>query len=250
MMNEWEITMKNKLRMFTLAALSTLLITPTFAADITVATAAGYRKPMNEIYTAFTEATGIGIESAFGNIKQIEAQARQNPDIQMLIGDWDFIKPMGFSDNHQQLGQGKLILVGPKGRMLINIDDLKTENIQRVAIGNRKSTIYGKAAIECLTAHNMIDDTEAKLMQVSTLPQVSTYVLTNEVDAGFVNLSEALAHVDKFSTPIEMPQSCYRPIDLSIVAIDGRESVEGKALLDFLASDSTKEILKRHGLNH
>lgn len=241
--------MKNKLRTLTLTALSTLLISPAFAADITVATAAGYRKPMNEIYTAFTEATGIRIESAFGNIKQIEVQARQNPDIQMLIGDWDFIKPMGFSESHQQLGQGKLILVGPKGSMLTSLDNLKAENIQRVAIGDRKSTIYGKAAIECLTAHKMLENLDAKLMQVSTLPQVSTYVITNEVDAGFINLSEAMAHADKFSTPIEMPQSCYRPIDLSIVAIDGRESVEGKALLAFLAADSTKEILKRHGLN-
>lgn len=242
--------MKNTLRTFTLAALSTLFITPAFAADITVATAAGYRKPMNEIYTAFTDATGIKVESAFGNIKQIEAQARQNPDIQMLIGDWDFIKPMGFSEKHQQLGQGKLILVGPKGSTLTSIDDLKAENIQRVAIGDRKSTIYGKAAIECLTAHKMLNNIDVKLMQVSTLPQVSTYVLTNEVDAGFVSLSEALAHADKFATPIEMSQSCYRPIDLSIVAIDGRDSVEGKALLEFLASDSTKVILKRHGLNH
>lgn len=241
--------MKNTLRTFTLATLSTLFITPAFAADITVATAAGYRKPMNEIYTAFTDATGIKVESAFGNIKQIEAQARQNSDIQMLIGDWDFIKPMGFSENHQKLGQGKLILIAPKGSTLTNIDDLTAESMQRIAIGDRKSTIYGKAAIECLTDYKILGSVDAKLMQVSTLPQVSTYVLTKEVDAGFVNLSEAMAHADKFSDPIEMPQSCYRPIDLSIVAIDGRDSVEGKVLLEFLASDSTKEILKRHGLN-
>lgn len=240
---------KNKLCTFLLVSLPSLFITSAFATDITVVTAAGYKKPMNEVYTAFTEATGIGIESAFGNIKQIEAQANQNPDVQMIIGDWDFIKPMGFSEKNQQLGQGKLILVAPKNSTLTKIEDLKTEKIQKIAIGNRKNTIYGKAAIECLTDHKLLDEVEAKLMQVSTLPQVSTYVLTNEVDVGFVNLSEAMAHMDRFTTPIELPQSCYRPIDLSIVSIDGRESVEGTVLLDFLASDETKEILKRHGLH-
>lgn len=110
-----KITVKNTLRTFTLAALSTLFITPAFAADITVATAAGYRKPMNEIYTAFT-------------------------------------KPIGFSENHQKLGQGKLILIAPKGSTLTNIDDLTAESMQRIAIGDRKSTIYGKAAIEFLAS--------------------------------------------------------------------------------------------------
>ncbi len=168
----------------------------------------------------------------------------------MLVGDWDFIKPMGFSEKNQQLGQGKLILVGPKGADIKNIDALNMDSIQKIAIGDRKSTIYGKAAIECLTKHNMLDSLNSKLMEVSTLPQVSTYVLTGEVDAGFVNLSEAMAHADKFSAPIEMPQSCYRSIDLSIVPIDERSNTpEATALLEFLASDKTKEILKRHGLN-
>lgn len=227
-----------------------LFITPAFAANITVATAAGYKKPLNDIYMAFTDATGIQIDSAFGNIKQIEAQARQNPDIQMLIGDWYFIEPMGFSKKHQKLGQGKLILVGTKGSNIESIKDLKEKSIQKIAIGDGKSTIYGKAAIECLKEHNMFRDIEKNLIQVSTLPQVSAYVLTGEVDAGFVNLSEAMAHTDKFSTAIEMPQSCYRPIDLSIVPIEERSNTpEGKALLDFLTSDTAKNILKRHGLN-
>lgn len=241
---------KSTVKTSVLAAITVLFMAPSLstAAEITVATAAGYKKPMNEVYTAFTDASGIKVESAFGNIKQIEAQAKQNPDIQMLVGDWDFIKPMGFSKDHQQLGQGKLILVGPKDSSIENIEGLSSDSIQKIAIGDRKSTIYGKAAIECLTAHNLLNEVNVKLMEVSTLPQVSTYVLTGEVDAGFVNLSEAMSHANRFSQPIEMPQSCYRPIDLSIVPIDGRTTVEGQAFLDFLASDKTKEILKRHGL--
>lgn len=242
--------MKISLKVSVIALLYTLFIAPATAADLTVATAAGYKKPLNEIYTAFTDATGIQIDSAFGNIKQIEAQARQNPDIQMLIGDWYFIEPMGFSKKHQQLGQGKLILVTTKGTHIESINDLKEKKIQKIAIGDRKSTIYGKAAIECLKEHDMLDIVEVNLIQVSTLPQVSAYVLTGEVDAGFVNLSEAMAHADKFSSSIEMPHSCYRPIDLSIVPIDDRSNTpEAKALLEFLETDIAKNILKRHGLN-
>lgn len=67
---------------------SIVLSTPLWAAELTVATAAGYRKPLTEVFNAFTESTGIQIDSAFGNIQQIKAQARQNPNIQILIGDW------------------------------------------------------------------------------------------------------------------------------------------------------------------
>ncbi|WP_298051007.1 molybdate ABC transporter substrate-binding protein [uncultured Paenalcaligenes sp.] len=232
-----------------LSLFATLFLSPAFAADITVATAAGYRKPLNEVYGAFTEKTGINVESAFGNMKQIEAQAKQNPDIQLLVGDWFFIKPMGLAEDHQLIGQGKLVLVSPKTAPITDIQGLSDEKIQKIAIADRKNAIYGKAAIECFTHYQLTDQLDAKLIEVTTLPQVSTYVTTGEVDAGFVNLSEAMAHADAFATPVEMPQACYRPIELSAVPLTGRsDTTEAKALLEFMKTDIARDILKQHGL--
>lgn len=232
-----------------IALVASALCLPAWAADLTVATAAGYRKPLNEVFVAFTKSTGIKIESAFGNITQIAAQARQNPDIQILIGDWFFIEPMQLAQEHKIIGQGKLVLVSPKEKPLYSLSDLANNSIKKIAIADRKNAIYGKAAIECLIEQGLLETIEPKLLEVTTLPQVSTYVVTNEVDAGFVNLSEAQAHQDKFATPIEMPQTCYRPINLSVAPLTNRsQTTEAQSFLNFLNTEQARSILKRHGL--
>lgn len=229
--------------------LASVLCVPVLAASLTVATAAGYRKPLNDVFEAFTTSTGIKVDSAFGNIKQIEAQARQNPEIQILIGDWFFIEPMQLAQEHLVIGQGKLVLVSPKDKPLGSLNELTNSSVKKIAIADRKNAIYGKAAIECFTAQGLLEKMEPKLIEVTTLPQVSTYVITNEVDAGFVNLSEAQAHQDKFATPIEMPQTCYRPIELSAAPLTGHSQInEVQAFLDFLNTEQARSILKQHGL--
>lgn len=81
-----------RLHSFSISVFCILFSSATLADTLLIATAAGYRKPMNEVYAAFKDKTGIQVESAFGNMKQIEAQAKQNPDIQFLVGDWFFIE--------------------------------------------------------------------------------------------------------------------------------------------------------------
>lgn len=238
-----------KLRSISLGILVCFASTLTQAESLLVATAAGYRKPMTEVYTAFKDKTGITVESAFGNMKQIEAQAKQNPDIQFLVGDWFFIEKMGLASTHRQIGQGKLIMVSPKANPVASLDELNSEKIKHIAIADRSNAIYGKAAIECFEHNKITDQIQSKLIEVPTLPQVSTYVKTAEVEVGFVNLTEAMAHSDDFANPVLMADECYRPITLSAVPLQNRSNTdEAQAFLTFLASDQAKEILKRHGL--
>ncbi|MGC4079410.1 MAG: hypothetical protein QM702_20690 [Rubrivivax sp.] len=60
-----------------------------------VAAMGGYRKPVLELVEAFRKETGTGGQAAFGHIKQIETQARQNPDVAFLIGDRNLLEPTG-----------------------------------------------------------------------------------------------------------------------------------------------------------
>lgn len=81
------------------------------------------------------------------------------------------------------------------------------------------------------------------------LPQVSAYLLNGEVDAGFINRSEALAHKDKLGTILPMPAQCHDPIDLSLAVLKDRpDSPALHAWTQFLNSGQAKSILARHGL--
>jgi molybdate transport system substrate-binding protein len=88
-----------------------------------------------------------------------------------------------------------------------------------------------------------------KLLEVATVPQVSTYVATGEVDAGFVNLTEALALEGRIGARLDAPASCYDPIELSAGVVKGRgDSAAARAFIDYLATPAARRVLERHGL--
>ncbi|MDO4968917.1 MAG: molybdate ABC transporter substrate-binding protein [Comamonadaceae bacterium] len=226
------------------------LAVPAMAGDgLLIAAGAGYRKPVLELVQAFTEATGIKAEASFGNMKQIEMQARQNPDISVLIGDKAFLAPMQLSEKFDLLGQGKLVLVAAQGQSLQGLEDLKGAAFQRIAMPDRSKAVYGNAAYTCLERSGLMPAVQARLLEVATVPQVSAYVLTRQVDAGFVNATEALALQDKAGPQVAVAATCYDPIELSMTVLTGRENSTGvQAFQDFVATPTARKVMQRHGM--
>jgi len=214
-----------------------------------VAAGAGYRRPVTQLLEGFTQASGIRAEGSFGNMRQIEAQARQNPDIAVLIGDRVFLEPMGLADDWQFLGAGKLVLVAAKGLAIESIDDLRDARFARIALPDRERAVYGRAATLCLERLGLAQVLAERLLEVQTVPQVGAYLSTGEVDAGFVNLTEALALREYTGQQLEAPQQCYTPIELSAGIIKGKSDTAAlRAFIEYLNSPAAREILARHGM--
>jgi len=223
--------------------------------SLLVAAGAGYRRPVTQLLEGFTKATGIRAEGSFGNMKQVETQARQNPDISVLIGDRVFLEPMNLADADSWLllGAGKLVLVTASGQTLNTIEDLRNARFKRIAHPDRERAVYGRAAMMCLERLGMAQALADRLIQVQTVPQVGAYIATGEVDAGFVNLTEALALQGRSGQRLEAPQSCYTPIELSAGVIKGktgdtRSGAMVRAFVDYLKSPAARQILARHGM--
>lgn len=216
-----------------------------------LAAGAGYRKPVLELLQAFSQATGIRAEASFGNMKQIETQARQNPEIAVLIGDRAFVEPMQLAQRYITLGQGQgqLVLVAARGQRLESVQDLARPEFKRIAIADRSKAVYGNAARICLERLGLVQTLGERLVEVATVPQVSAYVTTGEVDAGFVNKTEALALKDRVGASVPVAASCHPPIELSLAVLKGRaSSPQLQALLDFIATPQARQVLERHGL--
>lgn len=206
-----------------------------WAADtLLVAAGAGYRRPVTQLLEDFSQSSGIQVEASFGNMKQVETQARQNPDIALLIGDQAFLEPMGLAERFQALGQGKLMLVAARGQPLAALSDLPEPRFARIAIAHRSQAVYGRAATTCLERLGLAQPLADRLLEVSTVPQVGAYLATGEVDAGFVNRTEALALAARAGDAIEAPQDCYDPIALSVGVLPGSCGRGGGARLSRL----------------
>lgn len=223
---------------------------------------AGYKRPVEALCTDFTRQTGIIVERGYGNLQQLFAQARASGRVDVLIGDADFIDHARDLDlpQRQTLGQGKLVLAWRRKLMGRYSPEPITDPVrdlprmQSITLPNPQQTIYGRAAQQWLKAKGLWEPLQDKLKIVQTLPQVSAYLTSGQIDAGFMNLTEALAVKGQLGGFIELQpgEGSYAPIDL--VAAFPAEGAQPQTaasrakFAQFLQGAAAQNILRNAGL--
>jgi len=237
--------------LFVLIALILLSIPAVHAEEgLTVAAGAGYKRLVDELCAAYTAKTGVAVNRLFGNMGQITAQAMESGAVDFIMGDRQFLDAtkLAFS-NELPIGEGKLVAAVAKGVKIENLDALTDAAIKRIAIADPEKAIYGHAAGEFLQHKGIRQQIQPKLLVTGTVPQVTAYVLTGEVDVGFINLTEAIAIKDRVERIIPIDDNLYSPI--LIVTKQLRQSTDTKnaaSFVAFLQSQEAQAMLKKQGL--
>jgi molybdate transport system substrate-binding protein len=246
---------KNKFSLyipFLLAFLFVVYSQVVSAQEIFIASGAGYKKPLTEIITVFEKQSGIHVNAIYGNLNAVITQASQTDDISCIVGDKKFLAKMGSSlkfESFQTIGNGVLVLAWRKGIELDALTDIQTSKVESVFMPNRTKAIYGVAAMEYIEREELHSQFEDKLIEVATVPQVVAYLLTGEVDAGFINMTEALANKEKLGGYLLVPEDKYTEIIITAGIVDGfQEKKSTKEFLSFLASEEAKSIFIKYGL--
>ena len=224
---------------------------------------AGYKRPVEALCSAFTQATGIVVERSYGNLQQIFAQAKASGRVDVLVGDASFIdKAQDLAlPRRIRLGQGILTLAwrrklpvpaGVSG--LAGVRELLAEPEYSVAMPNPQQAIYGHAAQQLLQAQGLWDGLQNRIKVVGTVPQVSAYLASGDMDLGFINLTEALALKDQLGGFIQLPSGDGSYTEVAIVAASPEASNSPEALANiqkfalFLETPGARDILRRAGL--
>ncbi|MFA6220781.1 MAG: molybdate ABC transporter substrate-binding protein [Desulfomonilaceae bacterium] len=222
-----------------------------FAEPLILAAGAGYKRPMSEIIQAYQSSGGDKIDQIYGNMGQIMMQAKAGGKTAFIVGDEAFLKTSGIDfESFHQLGEGTLVIAFGKKVKLDEPKDLLKAEIVKVAVPDEKNAIYGKAAKEFLHKTDLMKGIEKKLLVVSTVPQVSAYLISGDVEAGFINLTDALYIKDKIGGYLTLDRSTYSPIKLTLGVIKGYgDESSVKRFLNFLDVDpKVKEIIKKAGM--
>lgn len=219
--------------------------------DLKIAVGAGYKKPVLEVLKAYEQThQGQKIEAMYGNMAQIFAHAKQM-EITLVIADKKFLekqKELSFV-NYEKIGEGIAVIAYAKGVSFNHIEDLKNEQIKTIAMPEAKKAIYGDAGIEFLNTTKLYESLKDKLIVVATVPQVSSYVNTHEVDVGIMNLTAALDSIDKLGGYIKIPQEYYTPIEIVAGSLKACESDKiCQEFIAFLKTPKAKEIFVKYGL--
>ncbi len=241
-----------KAKLFALAAMSCLLLilTAGLAQALTVAAGAGYRRPVMELAERFQAETGIKADLVFGNMGQVMSQIKAGAPVDLILGDEAFLDGSGLAIAAKaELGLGRLVLAWAKGVRLQKPADLAEPHIRRVAIPDQAKAIYGKAGHEFLERAGLAQKVRDKLLVVGTVPQVSAYLVSGEVDAGLLNLTDALGIQDKIGGYALMDPQLYEPIHIVAGRLaDAPQAEQARRFMAFAASPAARQIMAAHGL--
>ena len=219
------------------------------ADNLKIAVGAGYKKPIVEVIKAYEE-SHPKVDALYGNMAQIFTQAKQT-DIALVIADKKFLEKQNELSfvKYQSIGAGIAVIAYAKGISFEKVEDLKQESIKTIAMPEAKKAIYGDAGMEFLNNTKLYDPVKEKLLVVATVPQVSAYVGTHEVDVGIMNLTAALDSIDKIGGYIKIPQTYYSPIEIVAGSLQACESDYAcQEFMAFLKTAKAKEIFTKYGL--
>lgn len=221
-----------------------LSIVATNASDFKIAAGAGYKKPIQKILKLYNKK----IDAFYGNMRQVSTQAKHT-DLALVIGDKNFLQNKSNIDfiKYTSIGEGKAVLAYSKKTKINTLNEILSDKIKRVSMPHPKKAIYGIAAMQILHNSKISSNIDEKLFITATVPQVTTYLITNEIDAGFINLTSALANKSKLGGYIEIDKKLYSKIDI-VAASTKNCKDECKEFLNFLQSKKAKEIFTQFGL--
>ncbi|WP_319380794.1 molybdate ABC transporter substrate-binding protein [Thiomicrorhabdus sp.] len=219
------------------------------AGEFKIVAGGGYKKPVQAVIHAYHSRSGRKIDAGYGNMRQILSQAKASSRIALVIGDRKFLEQESIFSDDTLLGKGKLVLAWASStQKLTSADELADSRITRIAHPNAKKAIYGRAALEWLHSHQLENTLKDKLIQTATVPQVSSYLVAREIDAGFINLTDAIGLGDRIGGYLPL-ETGYTPIQIVAARVNTyRQDKDVQAFIDFLRSPEARTIFKQYGM--
>ncbi|WP_287373070.1 molybdate ABC transporter substrate-binding protein [Prosthecochloris sp.] len=221
-----------------------------FAGEITVASGAGYKQPLLEIIALYEKKSGRRITPVFGNMSHLISQATLSGNVALILGDRKFLDHSGlnFSSFHH-MGHGKLVLAYRKGITLGNVFDITRDSIARIGMPDSAKAMYGNAAAEFLNSSALMKKVHKKILRFASVPQVSTYLMTGEIDAGFINLTDALWIKEKIGGYIPVNEKTYSAVTIEVgILREFENDPDVKTFTSFLQTEEVSPILSKYGM--
>lgn len=220
------------------------------ADDVVLASGAGYKKMVNALNASYEQKTGNSVSLIYGNMARVTTLAHQSGQVGLVLGDETFLNKAELPMVKKlELGRGRLVLAFAKSSKFSKVEDLDNAQAGRIALPDTHKAIYGKAARQFLQSSGRLPAIQPRLVEVATIPQVFSYLNTDEVDMGFINLTHALNVSKHIGGYVIIDEKGYSPIRIIIGVLDTcSNKQQADDFLAFLQTPEAKAIIKSHGL--
>lgn len=217
---------------------------------ISVSVTSSMQQVFDDLVPKFEQAQpGVRVNMNYASSGVLCTQIQQGAPVDVYVSaleDYmDVLEEQGLivSESRRVFAANSLVIIVPKD----SVADATLENLdtfERIAIGDPSHVPAGRFARESLENSGIWEDVNDKLVYGSNVKQVLNYVARNEVDVGFVYLTDV---TDQVKVSQSIPESLHSPIVYTITVTTSSEKPEmAGRFVEMVASN--EHILEQYGL--
>lgn len=172
----------------------------------------------------------------------ISAAAKQMDDLKS--------KDLLLDDTIKSFLGNKLVLIVPGTKTdITGFNDLTTDKVKKLAIGEPKSVPAGQYAEQVFDSMKITDKVKSKEVLGKDVKEVLSYVETGNADAGLVYETDAKT-TDKVKVVATADESTHKPIIYPMAVIKASKNADAaKAFQTYLLGDTSKNIFEKYGFS-
>ncbi|WP_297711943.1 molybdate ABC transporter substrate-binding protein [Clostridium sp.] len=223
--------------------------------ELNISAAASLKEVMTDLETEYKKSNeNVILVVNYGSSGSLQQQIEQGAPCDLFISagqsQINNLKEKGLllDDTTKDLVENSLVLVAANGVEISSLDDLKSDNVTHIAVGEPESVPAGKYADEVLTNTGIKDSINDKLVFAKDVKEVLAWVASGNADVGFVYLSDALSsdRVSIVENVDEVNNNSSITYPVSVIK-DSTNVDEAKKFEDFLFTDTAQKIFEKYG---
>jgi molybdate transport system substrate-binding protein len=224
------------------------------AAEVQVAVASNFERPMRHIAEEFAKDTGHQAVVATGATGAFFAQIENGAPFEVFLAADSKTPERLEADGWSVAGSrfvyaiGVLVLWSARSGFVDSAGAvLRAGDFRHLAIANPKLAPYGAAATEALGGLGLLDTLRPKLVHGETIAQTQQFIASGSAELGFVALSQ-VALPDAGGSYWVVPSRLYTPLQQQATLLNkGAGNPAARALCAYLAGSKARETIRSFG---
>ncbi|MDR3212310.1 MAG: molybdate ABC transporter substrate-binding protein [Azoarcus sp.] len=226
------------------------------AGEVSVAVAANFTAPMQDIAVAFEKDTGHKAVPSFGSTGQLYTQIKNGAPFEVFLAADDSTPAKLEQEGGTVAGSrftyaiGTLVLWSAKEGVVDGKGEvLNKGGFAHISIADPVKAPYGTAAVEVLKKLGLHEALTAKIVTGNNIAQAHQFVSTGNAELGFVALSQVYKEGKLTSgSAWIVPENLYEPIlQDAVLLAKGKDNAAAAALVKYLREPKAAEIIKSYG---
>lgn len=237
---------------------SLVLVNARAAETVSVAAAANLVYALDALNAEFGKTSpGTLVTTATGASGSLVAQIKHGAPFDVFLSA-DLAYPRALvtagqadANSFTTFATGRLVLWTTRAGLGLKsiAESVRDPAVRKLAIANRETAPYGRAAQQALEKLGVWTDAQPKLVVGENITQTAQFIETGNADAGFVALSLVLApNLREHGRWLEVPAELHAPLAHgAVLTVRGAANPTARKYLEFLRSADARKVLERFG---